>query len=102
MSLDIGFDAQVPSLPDVGGVTSSLGEAFSAEPSTGTADFSIRIDTPNGPNDIGPRLALRYDSASGNGPFGLGFNLRLPRIQRSIARGFPRYDTNDTLILEGA
>jgi hypothetical protein len=68
MSLDVGFDAQVPSLPDAGGMTSSLGESFSSKPSTGTADFSIRNDTPHGPNDIGPRLALHYDSASGNSP----------------------------------
>lgn len=102
MSLEVGFDAQVPSLPDAGGMTSSLGETFSSEPSTGTAEFSIRIDTPNGPNDIGPRLALRYDSASGNGPFGLGFGLRLPRIVRSSAHGFPRYEPTDSLMLEGA
>jgi hypothetical protein len=102
MSLDTGFDAQVPSLPEPGGLTSSLGETFSAEPSTGTANFSIPIDTPNGPNDIGPRLVLRYDGASGAGAFGLGFDLRLPRIQRSIARGAPRYDASDTLILEGS
>ena len=102
MSLDVGFDTQVPSLPDAGGMTASLGETFSAEPSTGTADFSIRIDTPNGPNDIGPRLVLRYDSASGNGVFGLGFILRLPRIVRSIAHGVPRYDDADPLMLEGS
>ena len=83
-------------------MTSSLGETFSSEPSTGTAQFSITIDTPNGPNDIGPRLALRYDGSAGNGPFGLGFDLRLPRILRSLAHGVPRYDTSDPLVLEGA
>lgn len=102
MSLDVGFRAQVPSLPDVGGASSSLGETFSAEPSTGTADFSINLDTPNGPNDIGPRLSLHYDSTAGNGPFGLGFALRLPRIVRSIAHGYPRYAESDPLMLESA
>jgi RHS repeat-associated protein len=102
MSLDTGFDAQVPSLPDAGGVSASLGETFSPEPSTGCANFTVRIDTPNGPNDIGPRLALVYDSSAGNGAFGLGFGLPLPRIVRSIARGYPRYDASDALILEGA
>jgi hypothetical protein len=67
MSLDVGFDTQAPSLPDPGAATSSLGETFASDPSTGTADFSIPIDTPNGPNDIGPRLTLHYDSSSGNG-----------------------------------
>src|SRR5215472_1926321 len=102
MSIDIGFDAQVPSLPDAGGTTSSLGETFSSEPSTGTADFSIRLDTPNGPNDIGPRLVLHYDSTAGNGPFGLGFSLDLPRIMRSTAQGVPKYDGTDTLVLQGS
>lgn len=102
MSLDTGFDAQVPSLPDAGGVSASLGETFSPEPSTGCANLKVRIDTPNGPNDIGPKLSLVYDSSSGNGAFGLGFGLPLPRILRSIARGYPHYDASDTLILEGA
>ena len=69
MSLDVGFNAQVPSLPDAGAATSSLGETFSSDLSTGTADFSIPLDTPNGPNDIGPRLTLHYESSVGNGPF---------------------------------
>ena len=43
---------------DAGGVASSLGETFSPELSSGTADFYVRFDTPNGPNDIGPRLEL--------------------------------------------
>jgi len=102
MSLDVGFDAQVPSLPDAGAATSSLGETFSSDLSTGTADFSIPIDTPNGPNDIGPHLTLHYDSSTGNGPFGLGFSLRLPRILLSLNYGVPRYDSKDPLVLEGA
>ena len=75
MSLDVGFDAQTPSLPEGGGAMSSLGETFTPELSTGAGTFTIPLDWPNGPNDIGPRLQLRYDSATGNGPFGLGFSV---------------------------
>ncbi len=102
MSNDIGFDAQAPSLPQGGGAVSGLGETFSPDLSTGTGSFAIRLDWPNGPNDIGPRLSLRYDTAGVNGPFGMGFSLPLPRLLRSTARGFPHYDGADTLLLEGA
>lgn len=102
MEAPTGFDAQTPSLPEGGGAVSSLGETFTPDLSSGSGSYSIPLDCPNGPNDIGPRLALRYSSSSGNGPFGLGFALALPRLMRSTAHGFPRYDSSDRLMLEGA
>jgi RHS repeat-associated protein len=99
---EFGFDAQVPSLPQGGGAISGLGETYTPDLSTGTGTYSIRLDTPNGPNDIGPRLALRYDTGTGNGPFGLGFSLPLPRLLRSTSQRFPKYDDSDRLVLEGA
>lgn len=102
MSLDIGFDTQVPSLPQGGGAVSGLGETFSPDLSTGTGSLAINLDLPNGPNGIGPRLSLRYDTAGGNGPFGMGFSLPLPRLVRSTVQGFPHYDATDVLMLEGA
>lgn len=102
MGSDIGFDAQTPSLPPGGGAVSGLGETFSPDLSTGTGSFTVRLDLPNGPNDIGPRLLLRYDTAAGNGPFGMGFSVPMPRLVRSTAHRFPRYDGTDTLLLEGA
>jgi virulence plasmid B protein len=38
-----------------------------------------------------PQLALSYDSGSGNGPFGLGWNLSLPGITRKTVKGLPKY-----------
>ena len=102
MSTDIGFDASVPSLPGAGGAVTGLGETFTPDLSTGGGAFALGFDLPNGPNDIGPRLALRYDTNQGNGPFGLGFALPLPRLVRSIARRRPSYDDTDRLVLEGA
>ncbi len=102
MSLDAGFDAQVPSLPQGGGAVGGLGPTFAADLSTGTGSYRVPLDVPNGPNDIGPRLALAYNTALGNGAFGMGFSLSpLPRLMRSTASGYPRYDDTDTLILEG-
>ena len=102
MSLDIGFAAQAPSLPTAAGAVGGLGETFSPDLSTGTATLSVPLDLPNGPNDIGPKLSLRYDGSVPNGPFGLGFALPLPRLVRSTAQGYPAYDAQDVLVLEGA
>ncbi|WP_345801300.1 toxin TcdB middle/N-terminal domain-containing protein [Microbacterium sp. AZCO] len=101
MSVDIGFASQAPSLPG-GGSASGLGETFSPDLSTGTGTLAVPMEVPNGPNDCGPKLSLRYDSGTGNGPFGVGWALSLPRIVRSTMIGRPRYDDTDTLVLEGS
>jgi len=99
---DIGFSDQVPSLPGGGGNVAGIGATFTPDLSTGTGGLSIPIDTPNGPNDIGPRLNLQYSSAAGNGPFGLGFSISLPRLLIDTEYGFPNYDGHDPILLEGA
>ena len=101
MSFDIGFASQTPSLPDSGGI-GGLGETFAPDLSTGTGTLAVPIDLPNGPNDSSPKLALRYDSSTPNGPFGLGWTISLPRLIRSTMIGRPRYDGTDTLVLDGS
>ena len=39
-----------------------------------------------------PRWRSRYDSGSGNGPFGLGWSLPVPSVTRKTSMGLPRYD----------
>jgi RHS repeat-associated protein len=99
---DIGFNDQVPSLPDGGGSATGIGATFTPDLSTGTGGLSIPLDTPNGPNDIGPKLSLQYSTANGNGPFGFGFSLAFPRLVIDTEYGFPNYDGSDTILLEGA
>jgi RHS repeat-associated protein len=101
MSADIGFDSQVPSLPQGGGAIGGLGETFSADLCMGTGNFTVPLDCPNGPNDIGPRLMLSYNTSRGNGPFGMGFAVPLPRLLRSTANKYPLFTAADTLMLEG-
>jgi len=71
-------------------------------PANGTASMSVPIATSPGRSGFGPRLALNYDSGSGNGPFGAGWSLQLPGVTRRTDRGVPRYDDTDVFVLSGA
>jgi len=67
--------------------------------------MTVPIATSPGRSGFGPQLALSYDSGSGNGPFGLGWNLSLPAISRKTDKGLPRYDDandSDVFILSGS
>ncbi|MDQ2757971.1 MAG: hypothetical protein M3Y71_15690, partial [Actinomycetota bacterium] len=101
MTFDIGFASQTPSLPTGAGST-GLGETFSPDLSTGSGTLAVPLGLPHGPNDSSPKLALRYDSGTGNGPYGVGWSIPLPRLVRSTMVGHPRYDDSDTLVLEGS
>lgn len=93
------------SLPKGGGAIRGIGEKFAANPVTGTGSLSVPIATSPGRSGFGPQLSLSYDSGSGNGPFGLGWNLPLPSITRKTDKGLPKYqdaDESDTFILSGA
>ena len=80
-----------------------IGEKFSPNPQTGTGNFTIPIAVPSGRNGLSPQLSLGYSSGSGNGPFGLGWELSLPGVARKTAKGTPLYDdAKDTFILSGS
>lgn len=93
------------SLPKGGGAIRGIGEKFAANPVTGTGSLSVPIATSPGRSGFGPQLSLTYDSGSGNGPFGFGWNLSVPSITRKTDKGLPKYqdaDESDTFILSGA
>ncbi|GLY94445.1 SpvB/TcaC N-terminal domain-containing protein [Actinoplanes sp. NBRC 103695] len=97
-------DAPV-TLPKGGGAVRGIGETFAANPVTGTGTMTLPIAVSPGRSGFGPALALSYESAAGNGPFGFGWSLSLPSISRRTERGIPRYrdDTEpDTFLLAGA
>jgi hypothetical protein len=91
------------SLPKSGGAIRGLGEKFSVNAATGTANLALPV--PISPARFTPQLQLTYDSGSGNGPFGFGWNLDLPAIRRKTDKGLPRYcegDESDVFILSGS
>ncbi|WP_367108741.1 SpvB/TcaC N-terminal domain-containing protein [uncultured Psychrobacter sp.] len=93
------------SLPKGGGAIQSIGEKFATNPVTGTGSMSVPIATSPGRSGFGPQLALSYDSGSGNGVYGFGWNLSLPSITRKTAKGLPRYhdaEESDIFLLSGA
>ena len=89
-------------LPKGGGAIRGMGEKATHDLVTGAARFSLPIYTPPSRGGAEPKLSLSYDAGSGNGPFGLGFQLDLLSITRRTDRGVPVYDdTLDTFLLGG-
>lgn len=92
-------------LPKGGGAIHGLGEKFQANAVTGTGSFSVPLPLSPGRSEFAPQLALSYNSGSGNGAFGLGWNVEVPAIRRKTDKTLPRYadaEDSDTFILSGA
>lgn len=95
--------SQIISLPKGGGAMHGIGEKFAPDLHTGTGNFTVPIALPPGRNGFQPQLSLVYSSGNGNGPFGLGWSLKIPGIARQTSKGVPIYDhPKDTFILSGA
>jgi RHS repeat-associated protein len=90
-----GTDAAVAdaviALPKGGGAVSGMGEKFAADLFTGAAGVTVPIAVPAGRSSLTPELSLSYSTGTGNGPFGLGWQLGTPGVSRRTARGIPRY-----------
>ena len=99
------FAAPQISLPKGGGAIRGIGEKFAANSATGTGSLTVPVALSSGRSGFGPQLSLSYDSGSGNGPFGIGWNLSLPAITRKTDKGLPGYsdsEESDVFILSGA
>ena len=89
---------EVPSisLPKGGGAIKSIDEKFSVNAVNGTSSFSIPLPFSSA-RGVSPELSLSYNSGSGNGIFGLGWNVSLSSIKRKTDQGLPQYlDGNDS------
>ena len=89
------------SLPAGGGAVSGIGETFQPNEFSGTASLSIPISiTPC--RGFEPTLSIDYSSGSGNGIFGLGFDVAIAAISRKTSKGLPSYSEDDTFLLSGS
>ncbi|WP_333995499.1 SpvB/TcaC N-terminal domain-containing protein [Burkholderia orbicola] len=91
MQKDTSVAVQSLALPKGGGALVGLGDSLSPIGPSGMAGLSLPLPVSAG-RGYAPALALAYSSGAGNGPFGLGWQLGLPTIQRRTNRGVPRYD----------
>jgi len=90
------------SLPKGGGALRSIDEKLSVNPATGTSSLVVPIYTSPGRSGFDPELQLQYSSGSGNGSFGLGWQLNQPTIKRRTDKRIPRYlDDTDIFVLSG-
>jgi len=90
------------SLPKGGGAIKGIGETFQPNLFTGTGNFSVPIFTSPGRNGFGAKLSLQYSTGNGNGSFGLGWQLSIPRITRKTEKGLPKYTDEDVFVMSGA
>ena len=102
MSKTSGVDNQILSLPKGGGAVQSLATTFETDLNTGTGSFEIPISVPAGPNGLCPQVSIRYHSAAGNGPFGIGWTLGTLTIARKTEGCVPAYRSTDVVTIVGA
>ncbi|MEO8149293.1 MAG: SpvB/TcaC N-terminal domain-containing protein [Bacteroidia bacterium] len=98
---------EVPSisLPKGGGAIKSIDEKFSINAANGTAGFSIPFPFSPSRNGFMPGMSLSYNSGSGKGIFGLGWNAEPPSITRKTEKKLPEYndeEESDVFIFSGA
>lgn len=97
-SFDMGIEA--PEISSSEGSISGLRAAPSHDAFAGRLQFSIPIATPV-VRQSSLDVRLDYDSAAGNGAFGLGFSLNILSISIKPQR-VPKYDGTDQYMMSGA
>jgi len=93
-----GVTPNTISVPKGPGSIEGLGDSFQPTLNTGTAKYQVPLKLP--PANYSPQILLRYDAGNPNSPFGFGWNINIPYIQRQTDKGIPRYSTTnpDTFI----
>lgn len=99
--------SQIPSivLPKGGGALRSIAEKLGVSPALGTGAMTLPIAAPPDRSGASPSLTLTYDSARGNGVFGLGWHLSVAAITRKTEKGLPAYrdaDESDVFLFSDA
>ncbi|MFH2138614.1 MAG: RHS repeat-associated core domain-containing protein [Candidatus Omnitrophota bacterium] len=76
--------------------------SFQTDLFRGNASYSVPIEVPPGRQGIAPQLNLSYSSQPASGWCGVGWDLSLGSITRSLKNGLPKYDTTDTFLYNGS
>ncbi|KAJ5713545.1 uncharacterized protein N7483_010726 [Penicillium malachiteum] len=97
----LGFHSNFEAISKGGGAFRPIGTngqaSFNVHPINGTLNVSIPIHTSPARAGFGPTLSLSYDSGSGNGVFGMGWQLSVDgaSVSRKTGKGIPRYQDQD-------
>jgi RHS repeat-associated protein len=67
----------------------------------GTNNLNYPIEVPPGRAGMAPQLAITYNNGGSGGWLGVGWDLSIPSITHDTKFGVPRYDGNDTYLLNG-
>jgi len=86
--------------PSGGGAIKGMGDTFNPDAFTGVNTISFPISVSQC-RDVTPGLVLNYATSGGNGPYGLGCSIGLPRISRRADKHIPRYDDADEYVAAG-
>jgi RHS repeat-associated protein len=98
---------EIPSinLPTGGGAIKGIEEKFQVNAVSGTASVGIPIQLSPSRHSFVPSVGLNYNSGGGNSPYGIGWDLAIPRITRKTENLLPVYkdeEESDTFILSDA
>ncbi len=89
------------SLPDGPGSIQGIGANMNINPNMGMMSYSVPFELPAGHAGATPSLGLSYSSGNGGSVVGVGWDIGLSSIERSIKRGLPEYDTDDEFAADG-
>ena len=102
---DVGsFDSSplpTPALPRGGGACHGIGERLSVDSSSGSCSVTVPLAVSPGRAASSVELALTYSSGASRSPFGLGWDIAVPKLCRNTAQGVPTYTDEDTFVLAG-
>lgn len=95
-----GVAVHTLALPEPGDLD-GLGESVAPSLFTGGAGLSIPLRLPAA-RGVAPALSLDYSAGGDNGPFGMGFDVAVPRISVRTSTGVPGYAGSDRYVSSAA
>ncbi|MEO6951303.1 MAG: SpvB/TcaC N-terminal domain-containing protein, partial [Polyangia bacterium] len=98
----LGVDDDRSSLPEGPGSVNGFADNADVSVATGGMTYSLPFEVPDGFAGATPSMSLAYSSGSGNGPWGMGWSVAMPSIERGTAFGLPAYTTDDSFYADGS
>ncbi len=98
----LGVEDDRSSLPEGPGSVNGFADNAEVSVATGAMTYSLPFEVPDGFAGATPSMSLSYSSGGGNGPWGMGWSVAVPSIERGTALGLPGYTTDDAFYADGS